>query len=57
MGWNLLKSKTVWGALIVAGGRLLADHSPTSIVEAVGGVLTVAGARDAIAKIPTIPAP
>ena len=55
MGWNLLKSKTVWGALIMAGGRLLSDHSPTSIVEAVGGVLTIAGARDAIAKIPASP--
>jgi hypothetical protein len=56
MGWSIFKSKTFWGAVVVAGGKVLGDHSLTSIVEAVGTVITIAGARDAVAKIPANPA-
>jgi hypothetical protein len=56
MGWSIFKSKTFWGAVVVAGGKILGDHSVTSVVEAVGTVITIAGARDAVAKIPANPA-
>ena len=57
MGWTIFRSKTFWGAVVVAGGKVLGDHSLTSIIEAVGAVITIAGARDAVAKIPSNPAP
>lgn len=57
MGWSIFKSKTFWGAVVVGAGKVLGDHSLTSVVEAVGAVITIAGARDAVAKIPANPAP
>jgi hypothetical protein len=48
--FSLLRSKTFWGAVLMAGAKVFGDHSPTSIAEAVGGVISVAGARQAIAK-------
>lgn len=47
---NILKSKTFWGAVLVAAAKIYTDHSPASIAEAIGGVITVIGARQAIAK-------
>lgn len=50
----LLKSKAVWGALFTAGAWLLKQQhvGPLEIMEALGGVLSTAGLRDAITKGP-----
>lgn len=47
---NPFKSKTFWGAVVIAAARVVSDHSPQSIAEAVGIVMAAYGARDAIAK-------
>ena len=47
---TILKSKTFWGAVIMAAAKIYSDPSPVSITEAVGGVVAVIGARQAISK-------
>lgn len=44
------KSKTVWGAIIVAAGTVITHPDPTTIAQAIGAVIAVVGARDAVAK-------
>lgn len=50
---TLLKSKTVWGAAAATAAYLLKQPhlDPWTILQAVGGFLTVVGARDAIANV------
>ncbi len=50
MGWSIFKTKTFWGAVVLAAGQLLADHSPSGIVQAIGTIVAAAGVRSAIAK-------
>jgi len=50
MNHNPLKSKAFWGAVVVAAAKIIADPSPTNIAESIGGILSVIGIRDAIAK-------
>lgn len=49
---SALKSKTVWGAIIIqAAGIVATGHAdPMAIAHAVGVVLTTAGARDVALK-------
>lgn len=53
MSFNLLKSKTFWGGVITLAGWLL--HQPhidiPTIVQGLGGLTTLVGARDAVAKV------
>jgi hypothetical protein len=54
LNFDLLKSKTFWGALTVAISSLTqADWSQgvpiVAVITAVGGLIAVIGARDAIA--------
>lgn len=50
--WRLLNTKTVRGAITVAAGYLLKQDgiSVADVISAVGGVVTVLGARDAVDK-------
>lgn len=50
MNWRLLYSKSFLGALLVAAAKVYLDHSPDSILEALGGLLSVFGLRNAISK-------
>ena len=50
MNYSVLRSKTFWGAVLVGVTKIVGDHSPQSVLEAVGGIVAVWGARDAIAK-------
>lgn len=46
-----LSSKSVWGAIVYQGIALTAGaHDPAAIGQALGVVLGVAGARDAVTK-------
>jgi hypothetical protein len=47
---NIFKSKTFWGAVLMAAAKVYSDPTPVSIAEALGGVIAAAGARQAIAK-------
>lgn len=51
----LLKSKTLWGSVATAAAWLIAQPhvGGVEIVQAVGGVITAAGVRDAIAQVQT----
>lgn len=51
---SVLRSKTVWGAILSAGAWLLTQPAigVVEVVQAVGAVLTAAGVRDAIKKGP-----
>jgi len=58
--FNPWTSKTIWGAVVVAGAYLTSHVDPTAvspvllaILQAVGAVLASVGVRDAIAKGPT----
>lgn len=44
------KSKTVWGTLLLAAARVVADRSPQSWAENIGLAMAVVGGRDAVAK-------
>lgn len=50
--FTLVTSKTVWGAVAVAGGYLASQPKIgwLQILQAAGGVLSAAGVRDAITK-------
>lgn len=53
MKWNLLRSKTVWGAVIgVVGWALNQPHIdlPT-VVTGIGTILGAGGIRDALHKV------
>lgn len=50
MNFSIFRSKTFWGAVVIAAAKVIQDHSPASIVEAIGIVTAAAGARQAIAK-------
>ncbi len=49
---KLLKSKTVWGAVIGAVSWLIGrpEIAPTDVITAVGGIISAVGIRDAIRK-------
>jgi hypothetical protein len=49
----LLKSKTVWGAVLGAGAWLIGQPhvGVVEVMQAAGTVLSAAGVRDAIAKL------
>lgn len=49
---TLLKSKTVWGAILAAGAWVLNQPhvDPQTVITAVGTVLSAIGVRDAIGK-------
>lgn len=49
----LLKSKTMWGSLATAVAWLLAQPhvGGTEVVQAIGGVVTAIGVRDAIGQV------
>jgi hypothetical protein len=52
----LLKSKTLWGSVLTAGAWLLHQQggpSAVDVIQAVGGVITAAGVRDAIGQVQT----
>jgi len=49
---NIFKSKTFWGAVLMAAAKIYSDPTPISIVESLGGVIAAAGVRHAIAKGP-----
>lgn len=51
--WKLFRSKTVWGAVLVAAASVINAPAVTVsvIVKAVGTVLTAAGVRDALHKV------
>lgn len=64
MSWKLLRSKTVWGAVLVAAASVVTSPAVTVsvVLKAVGTVLAAAGVRDAAQKIedaskPPVPAP
>lgn len=52
MHFSFLKSKTVWGAILTAGAWILSQPhiDPVTVVQAIGSIVTVIGARSAIAK-------
>jgi hypothetical protein len=50
MDYKWWKSKTVWGAVLLAAGRIVVDRSPASWAENIGLVVGALGARSAIAK-------
>jgi hypothetical protein len=47
---NIFKSKTFWGAVLMAAAKIYTDPTPAGISEAIGGVIAVIGARQAISK-------
>ena len=49
----LLKSKTLWGSVATAAGWLLAQPhvSGIDVLQAVGGVVTAVGLRDAVGQV------
>ncbi len=49
-GYSWWKSKTVWGSILFAAGRVIVDRSPASWLTNVGAVVAAIGARGAIAK-------
>lgn len=57
--FNVLKSKTFWGALIAAAGHVvvttpgLINPQAGNIITAVGGLIAALGIRDAVAKGPS----
>ena len=54
MNWGtLLKSKTVWGAALASGAWLFAQPHVgfVEVIQGLGGLLSVVGARNAIADV------
>lgn len=53
----ILKSKTFWGSVLTAGAWLFGQPhvGGTEIIQAVGGVVTAIGVRDAINVGPQSP--
>lgn len=51
----LLRSKTLWGSVLTAAAWLLSlPHvGAVEVAQAVGGVITAAGVRDAVAQVQT----
>lgn len=52
MTFNILKSKTFWGAVLTAGSWLLAQQhiGLVEVGQAVGGLIGTIGLRDALTK-------
>jgi hypothetical protein len=48
--YSLWKSRTFWGAVLIAIARVLNDPTPLTAVEALGIIVAAAGARGAVAK-------
>lgn len=51
----VLKSKTLWGSILGTGAWLLSQPhvGAVEVMQAVGGVVTAVGLRDAIGKVQT----
>lgn len=47
---NIFKSKTFWGAVLIAAMRVASNPTWPTVGEAIGIVVAAAGARGAIAK-------